>query len=60
MTIPTGGPTEPASDIRQAASVWRQIYIALTNEGFTPAEALHLVGTVIAASLNGNTGSNDT
>ena len=60
MTIPTGGPTGPASDIRQAASVWRRIYIAPHQRRLHPHRSPPPRRTVIAAGLNGNTGSNDT
>lgn len=45
------GPTEPASDIRQAASAIRQTYIALTQEGFSAQEALVIVGQILAANV---------
>jgi hypothetical protein len=45
-------PIEPSSDIRQLASAWRQLYIALTNEGFTPTESLGLLGIFITANAN--------
>lgn len=60
MTPTPGGPTEPASDIRQMASIWRQMYIALTNEGFTPTETLYLIGAFIAATINANPNRRDT
>lgn len=60
MTAPTGGPTEPASDIRQMASIWWQTYVALTTEGFNPDQAIHLLGITITAGIHGNSGSNDT
>lgn len=51
-----GGPTEPSADIRQAASAVRQIFVALTNEGFTEQQALHIVGVMLVAG-GGNSGS---
>ncbi len=43
------GPTEPSSDIRQAASALRQIFVALMAEGFSEQQALVIVGHVLAA-----------
>jgi hypothetical protein len=47
------GPEEPSADMRQLASAYRDMYVALTLEGFTPPEALTIIGHVIAASLGG-------
>lgn len=47
----SNGPIEPSADLRQAANAIRQMYIALTLEGFTEHQALVIVGQVIA--LNG-------
>jgi hypothetical protein len=44
------GPEEPSADLRTFASAMRQMYIALVNEGFSPSEALAIVGHVIAGS----------
>ncbi|MFJ1539284.1 hypothetical protein ACIODS_12145 [Micromonospora chalcea] len=44
---------EPASDIRQFASVMRQMFVALRNEGFSDREALSVIGQVIAANISG-------
>ena len=41
---------EPSADLRQAANGVRQMFIALTMEGFTEAQALVIVGQVIAAN----------
>lgn len=41
------GPVEPSSDVRQWAQIVRQSYVALVNEGFTPAESLFLIGQLI-------------
>lgn len=50
----TNGPIEPAADKRQAAYELRQMYLALTQEGFTEREALAIIGQILAAG-----GSND-
>ncbi len=47
-------PIEPSADLRQMASATHQIYIALTNEGFTEQQALIIVGQIISASSGGS------
>jgi len=49
-----GGPTEPTADLRQMASLLRQTFIALVNEGFTEAQALKIVGEIIGSTMRGN------
>ncbi len=44
---------EPSSDLRQFASLIRQLYVALTNEGFTDDEAMTIVLSVIARHAKG-------
>lgn len=44
-------PIEPHADIRQLAAVYRQMYVAFTEVGFTPAEALALIGQAVAAAV---------
>ncbi len=44
------GPVEPSADLRQAASLIRQTYIALVAQGFSEQQALIVVGQVIAAN----------
>lgn len=51
----TNGPQEPSSDIRQAARGIREVYVALTQEGFSSQEALVIVGQILAA--NGSSSS---
>lgn len=41
-------PTEPAAELRQAASGLWQLYVALTNQGFTERQALVVIGHVLA------------
>ncbi len=48
--------TEPSADLRQLASALRQMYVALTNEGFSEREALSVLGTVIAAQIHAQGG----
>lgn len=43
---------EPAADIRQAAAQMHGLYTALVDEGFTEAQALSILGTMMAASIN--------
>jgi len=47
------GPVEPSADLRQMASALRQMFIALTSEGFTEQQALAIIGQVIAANAGG-------
>jgi len=44
-------PTEPSADLRQLASIYHQMFIALTQEGFTEQQALLIIGQNIAASF---------
>lgn len=48
------GPTEPNADLRQLASTFWQMFVALTMEGFTEKQALAIIGQVIAAGYSGN------
>lgn len=47
------GPTEPAADLRVAASGLWQMYVALTSEGFNERQALVIIGQVIALGQDG-------
>lgn len=40
-------PTEPSSDLRQAASAMWQMFIALTSEGFSEKQALIIIGQIL-------------
>lgn len=42
---------EPNADMRAFAVMFRQMHVALLDEGFTQAEALGIIGQVICASL---------
>lgn len=42
-----GAPTEPHADIRQMAGTFWQMYVALTEQGFTEAQAIILVGNML-------------
>lgn len=44
---------EPSADVRQAAGQLRELYNALTMEGFSPQEALVIIGQMMAAGQNG-------
>lgn len=44
---------EPRAEIRQFAGGMREIYVALQQEGFTAAEAMHIVGVTISAGIAG-------
>lgn len=43
-------PIEPAANLRVLASMLRQTYIALVAEGFTEAQALQIIGHILAAN----------
>lgn len=45
--------TEPSADLRQMASAIRQMYVALTMEGFDDRQALTIVGQMLAATQGG-------
>jgi hypothetical protein len=47
------GPVEPSADIRLMAKHMRQNYLALIAEGFTSAEALQIIGLLLAAFVAG-------
>lgn len=49
----SNGPIEPSADLRQMAAAFREIYIALILEGFTEAEALTIIGHIIATNRGG-------
>lgn len=56
----SGGKYEPTSVARAFARTLRDQYMALTAEGFTEAQALQIVGTILAAHVHaahGNSGS---
>jgi hypothetical protein len=42
---------EPSADVREAAHGIREIFIALTMEGFTEKQALVVVGQMMAAAF---------
>lgn len=42
-------PVEPSADLRVLASTLRQMFVALTMEGFTEQQALIIIGQCIAA-----------
>jgi len=49
----SNGPVEPNADARVFAGMCFQWYTALVLEGFTEAQALVIVGQLIAAATNG-------
>ena len=53
----SNGPMEPRADMRATANELRQMFIALTIEGFTSQEALVIIGTIITAGLQKGDGS---
>jgi hypothetical protein len=45
----SNGPIEPSAENREMASNLRQTYIALTLAGFTPHQALIIIGHILWA-----------
>lgn len=50
-------PVEPSAVIRQAAKALHEMFVALTYEGFTETQAMHIIGVTLAAQTKsgGNT-----
>lgn len=46
----SNGPVEPAADMRKFAAGMRQIYLALTQEGFSDREALIIIGQMLSSN----------
>lgn len=46
----SNGPVEPSADLRVMANMVRQWYVALTLEDFTDAQALTIVGQMLAVA----------
>lgn len=44
----TNQPYEPTSDMRQAAKAMRDLFMALTQEGFDERQALTIVGYALS------------
>lgn len=47
------GQEEPSADMRQLARTYRDMYVALIAEGFSPSEALSIMGHVISGAFGG-------
>lgn len=47
-------PTEPSADLRAAASIWYQAFIAMTDQGFTERQAMTIIGEIIQAAFSAN------
>lgn len=50
----TSGSIEPSADARAFAKMCREMFAALTMEGFSTQEALTIIGQMIAANTGGN------
>lgn len=50
------GQVEPSANARQMARACRDIYVALTQEGFSETQALRILGAVLAANAPGGEG----
>lgn len=42
---------EPSAAQRHAAKEMRSLFVALTDEGFTSAEALQMIGAMLSAAM---------
>lgn len=51
------GPVEPSADLRDLASILRQTYVALVEEGFTEDESLKVIGQLLVANSRGGESS---
>jgi hypothetical protein len=45
---------EPPAEIRVAAAAMRQLYLALTQEGFSRSEAMQIIATILQETLRGS------
>lgn len=52
VDIDSGG-VEPSAEIRNAAHMVREMYVALLMEGFTEAQALQIIGYSLSGSAGG-------
>lgn len=50
------GGIEPSAELRTAAHALREMYVALTAEGFTEAQTLQIIGYSIATGSGGGGG----
>lgn len=46
-------PVEPSADLRAFASIMRQMFVALVDQGFTEQQALTIIGQAIVANRPG-------
>lgn len=46
--------TEPSADIRLMASFLYQLFVALTEQGFSESQALTVVGDTISTAIHGD------
>jgi hypothetical protein len=47
---------EPSAQLRNAARQLREYYVALVREGFTEAQALRIIGTILSGSVQADKG----
>lgn len=50
----TNGPVEPRADLRACAAEMFGMFTALQQEGFTVAQALTIIGQMLASGGKGN------
>jgi hypothetical protein len=46
---------EPSADMRTSARQMHEMFTALTDEGFSRLEALHIIGSILAAGIAAHT-----
>ena len=46
-----GVAVEPSAILRQVAKFVHEVYVALTNEGFTEAQALYVIRGILTAAV---------
>jgi hypothetical protein len=49
----SNGPIEPNAELRTLANTLHQMFVALTQEGFTEQQALVIIGQILAANGGG-------
>lgn len=52
-------PIEPSANARANAHIARQVFVALTNAGFTEDQALFLVGNMVTAAILANSNTEE-
>ncbi len=48
---------EPSAAAREASSGLRQLFVAMVQQGFTEAQALHIIGVAVASAVQKGDGT---